>query len=358
MVRNAAKTDAPAAEPKVNGKKKAEKGERVPRGGRQATGAAAARARRAVKPEEVPVRKDPTRSLIAAALRLAKQLDIDAVFIYAQSISQAPSLLQLFQDGPSLLLIARNDDEEAMCKGHSKKIIRVPDINLSRMDQVKLAVVMALTDRMLNVGDRILCLVGRVNRHTSDTLVVLDVGDEFETMNLPGQLSRSKEIDSKVFEATLRMALELANEGREGRPIGSIFVIGDSEEVSRYSRQTIINPFEGHPESRRNILDPHLRETVKEFSTLDGAFLIRKDGVLMAAGRHLNAAYNGDGLPSGLGSRHAAAAAITSVTKALALTISESTGTVTVFRGGEVMMTLERFRQAPSLAEGENNLDP
>jgi DNA integrity scanning protein DisA with diadenylate cyclase activity len=340
---------------KTNGRKKGDSKERVRKGA--ATGTAT-KVRRVMKSEKLPVREDPTRSLVAAALRMAKQLEIDAVFIYAQSVSTAPTLLQSLQGGPSLILVAKNDDEEDVCKNYSKNIIRVPDIDLSRMDQVKLAVVMALTERMLGVGDRILCLVGRVNRHTTDTLVVLDVGDEFETMHLPEQLSRSKKVDSKVFEATLTMALELANEGREGRPIGSIFVVGDAEEVLRYSRQIIINPFEGHPVTRRNILDPHLRETVKEFSSLDGAFLIRKDGVLLAAGRHLNAAYNGDGLPPGLGSRHAAAAAITSVTKALALTISESTGAVTVFRGGKVMMTLERFRQAPSLTEGENNLEP
>ncbi len=98
-------------------------------------------------------------------------------------------------------------------------------------------------------------------------------------------------------------------------------------------------------------MTPELREPVKGFYSLDGALVLRKEGVLVATGRHLHASYDGDALPPGLRARRAAAAAITAVTRALALTISASTGTVTIFREGKVIMTLERFRAAPSLTD-------
>ncbi len=350
MVKEKAATDRQADE-----KQAGAKGGREEKARRKSSAAPSGKARRTVRSHRPATRKEPTKPLFESAHRLAKQLDVSAVFVYARALQGKPELLKCLEGGPDVVLVLKGDEDGKTYRSLTKKIIRVPDVELSRMDQVKLAVVIALTERLLDIGDRILCLVGRVNRQTADTMVVLDVGDEFETMNIHSQMAGGKDVDSKVFEATLTMALELANEGREARPIGSIFVIGDYKEVMRYSRQMIINPFQGHPESNRNILDPTLRETMKGFSSLDGAFVIRKDGVLVAAGRHLNAAYDGDALPPGLGARHAAAAAITAVTKALALTISESTGTVTVFRGGKIMMILERFRQAPSLAEAGNN---
>lgn len=340
-----------SASPQPEEKKAAEKTPPEEKPGRKASGSAPAKARRPGRGGPPAEREDPTRPLLEAAGRLAKQMGVRAVFVCGQTLLANPSLLGAFQNGPDLVFVVKSEEEDRACRGVTKKVIRVPDVNLGRMDQVKLAVVIGVTDRVLNIGDRILCLVGRVNRPSADTLVVLDVGDEFEAMNVHSHAAGGDLIDPKVFETTLSMALELANEGREGRPIGTIFVLGDSQEVMRYSRQMLINPFQGHPESSRNIIDPSLRETVKGFASLDGAFVIRKDGVLMTAGRHLNAAYNGDALPPGLGARHAAAAAITAVTKALALTISESTGAVTVFRGGKVIMTLERFRQAPSVAD-------
>ncbi|RMD66009.1 hypothetical protein D6833_02055, partial [Candidatus Parcubacteria bacterium] len=150
-------------------------------------------------------------------------------------------------------------------------------------------------------------------------------------------------IPSQVFEAVLNLAVELASQGREGKPVGTIFVVGDHEKVLQFSRQTIFNPFHGYPEEERNILNPQLRETLKEFSALDGAFVIREDGVVLCAGRYLNVALapNVD-LPQGLGSRHAAAAGITSVSEAVAIVISESTGDVRVFKNGVIFLEIEK----------------
>ena len=55
------------------------------------------------------------------------------------------------------------------------------------------------------------------------------------------------------------------------------------------SRQITINPFQGLCEAERNVLDPKIREAIKNFSVLDGAFIIREDGVVLAAGRYLSA---------------------------------------------------------------------
>jgi DNA integrity scanning protein DisA with diadenylate cyclase activity len=137
--------------------------------------------------------------------------------------------------------------------------------------------------------------------------------------------------------------VELASQGREGKPVGTIFVLGDHQKVMQFSRQTIFNPFHGYPEEERNILNPELRETLKEFSALDGAFILREDGVVLSAGRHLSAALDSTvDLPQGLGSRHVAAAGITSVTRAIALVISESTGDVRIFKDGAICMEIEK----------------
>ena len=118
-----------------------------------------------------------------------------------------------------------------------------------------------------------------------------------------------------VFERLLTLASELGLEGREGRPVGTLFVVGDSDRVLSQSHQLVINPFHGYPEAERNILDPRLEETIKEFSAIDGAFIIRGDGVILSAGRYLAPQSKLDEpLPQGLGTRHEAAAAITMTT--------------------------------------------
>jgi DNA integrity scanning protein DisA with diadenylate cyclase activity len=147
---------------------------------------------------------------------------------------------------------------------------------------------------------------------------------------------------SAVILRVLSLAVELASEGREARPIGAMFVVGDTRQVRKRAHQIVLNPFHGFARRLRNILDPSLAETVKEFAILDGAFVVQADGTVVCAGAYLVPESHGTNLPSGLGTRHQAAAGITADTRALAITVSQSTGTVTVFKNGTIVLTLER----------------
>ena len=48
--------------------------------------------------------------------------------------------------------------------------------------------------------------------------------------------SEKRHVNTRVLEQTITLAVEIAREGREGRKIGTLFVVGDTEEVMRNSR--------------------------------------------------------------------------------------------------------------------------
>jgi diadenylate cyclase len=89
-------------------------------------------------------------------------------------------------------------------------------------------------------------------------------------------------------------------------------------------------------------LDPHIVELVKEFCPIDGAFIIRSDGVIVTAGAYLRPPVHGEDLPHGLGARHAVAASMSASTDAVLVTLSESNGTVRIFKGGRMVTEIER----------------
>lgn len=139
-----------------------------------------------------------------------------------------------------------------------------------------------------------------------------------------------------TLESALTLAVEIAREGREGRKVGTIFTIGDSDEVLARSRCLILDPLLGHPDAVKNISDPNMRETIKELSLLDGAFVVSEAGIVLSAARYLDASSKDIQIPLGLGSRHMAAASITRETEALAVVVSESS-VVRLFEGGEIV---------------------
>jgi DNA integrity scanning protein DisA with diadenylate cyclase activity len=148
--------------------------------------------------------------------------------------------------------------------------------------------------------------------------------------------SDKRGIDRMTFDAVLTLSVEIAREGREGRKIGTLFAIGDAQTVLQHSRELILDPLHGHPESIKRITHHDIRETIKELAQLDGAFIITNDGIALSACRYLEAPTTGVKLPLGLGSRHMAAASITKHTRAVAVVVSESS-VVRVFDDGEMI---------------------
>ena len=148
--------------------------------------------------------------------------------------------------------------------------------------------------------------------------------------------TEKREVDTRVLEQTVSLAVEIAREGREGRKIGMLFVVGDSGEVIKRSKPLILDPLHGHPDESKHIENPDMRETIKELAQLDGAFLISNAGVVLSAARYIDAASDSLDLPLGLGSRHMAGASISRHTRAVAVVVSESS-MVRMFDDGELL---------------------
>lgn len=208
--------------------------------------------------------------------------------------------------------------------------------SVSVLAQAKELLLGAVFAGTLTVKDSAIVLVSAGD--SVDVVMRYDVGRDVEIMHLQEELE--DEVDLRVVERVLKLAIELAREGREGKPVGTLFVVGDTDSVLRHSRPAVLNPFEGHPEKGRNILDDALWETAKEFAQIDGAFVVRGDGVVVAAGRYVDTEGQLD-VPAGLGGRHLAAASITRNSHAVAVVVSTS-GTIRVFKGGRVIMVVGR----------------
>ncbi|MCK9630406.1 MAG: PAS domain S-box protein [Methanoregula sp.] len=145
------------------------------------------------------------------------------------------------------------------------------------------------------------------------------------------------DVKEDVFDAVFHICTEISIEGREGKPVGTTFLIGDTKNVLEKSRQIILNPFEGHRPELRVVTNDSLRENIKALAQLDGAFVITGDGFVESVGRYITVDSSNVSLPPGMGTRHNSVAAITSVTHAVGIVVSQSGGGITVFREGRIL---------------------
>ena len=285
------------------------------------------------------------RSLITHAVALGRQHYVTSVFLFVDALNTLDQASRLCADY-DVIVVTRNKPEHYRNDRRVKAVIQISSGSGDRVGQLKLAMLLALTRGLIRRDERIICIAGLPGSGLLDTLVLVDAAREYQMLFSPEEVPLPEDLRPEVLERVIGIAGSLAAEGREGKPVGTIFVVGDTDRVLKSCRPMVINPFYGYREDDRNILDPFMEETVKEFSSIDGAFIIRGDGVIMTAGSYLLPSIPGQELPSGYGARHEAAAGITASTEAIAIVISESTRQVSVFRKGAMITALDTKGQA------------
>ncbi|MBW8781058.1 MAG: DNA integrity scanning protein DisA nucleotide-binding domain protein [Verrucomicrobia bacterium] len=281
------------------------------------------------------------RLMIREADRVAKGAGCGAIMVFGDTFVGGIEPGAWFPKSKTIL-VTRNVVDLGEDGRDVPQVIQVRSYSSRRLAQLRSAMFVALTRGMISFSDRVCCVGGIMGSNQFDTVVIVDVEREFQTLLTGHTDLLPDDVKPEVLERVIAIATELAVEGREGKPVGCLFVVGDTPKVEKFIKPLVLNPFYGYKEEDRNILSPFMDETVKEFSSIDGAFVICGDGVVSAAGSLIQAADTDHTLPSGLGSRHAAAAAISVATECISIVVSSSTGQVTLFRRGVMLPLTEK----------------
>jgi diadenylate cyclase len=232
-----------------------------------------------------------------------------------------------------------NATQRAVMEARGTLVLPVPAFDLGRTEKLKLAIVAGIARGLFREGDVVVGLLAQTSAGMPDSILIVTVGEDVQDGSF-GFLS-AQGVSAGVFDALFELAVRVGVEGWEGRPVGALFVVGDAASVMEKSRQLTLNPFQGYSEDERNIMNPEVRHALHAFAVLDGAFVMREDGVVLAAGRYLNFDQGRDvDVPLGLGARHMAAAGISRDSGAIAIVVSQTSGSVRVFRNGKVALEL------------------
>ncbi len=199
-------------------------------------------------------------------------------------------------------------------------------------------------------GDRVwIAWINKAIRDEQGHIVeILCIGNDITDRKRDGQVRISTDtwkdivvaetdVKEEVFDAVFHISTEISIEGREGKSVGTTFLIGDADNVMAKSRQISINAFEGQKPESRMITNQDIKENIKEFAQLDGAFVIDGSGYIRAQSRYITVDTSTVSLPKGMGTRHNSVAAMTQVTNAVGIVVSQSGGGITIFKNGLIL---------------------
>ena len=279
--------------------------------------------------------------ILKEAAKIAKGANCSTVLVFGDTFWGGADVGRVFKDFKTVI-ISQGTSDLTNEQNEVYATLPIRAYSNHRFSQLRSAMLIGLTRGIFSHSERVCCVGGIPQSNQFDSITVVDIAREFKTMLIQKSQVLPTTVKPEVIERVLAIATELSVEGREGHPVGCLFVLGDTEKIAAYTKPLILNPFHGYKDEDRNILNPFMDETVKELSSIDGAFIIRGDGVLVSAGTLIHAPVTNHTLPGGLGSRHAAAASITQVEDCLCVVVSGSTGQVTLFRHGEMLPLIEK----------------
>jgi DNA integrity scanning protein DisA with diadenylate cyclase activity len=289
-----------------------------------------------------------TASLVDLAVDAARRLGADAILV----LPEEPLDWEALRDATRnvRVIVATPSDRQRQAIIDAGLVgLDVEPSEAAISERITLALIQAVADEYLRAGARVVVVYSAFEADTLDSISIVRLGEHLERLTSSDLRALETSVPMETLKAVVDIAVEIGREGREGKAVGTLLVVGDARDVLARSRTLGFDPFKGYRRKDRNLRDLRVREAIKEIAQLDGAFVVSRDGAVEAACRIIDAPTTGLTLPKGLGTRHWAAAAITNVTSALAVVVSQSTGTVRLFHTGEVVLRIAPMRHARAM---------
>lgn len=287
----------------------------------------------------------------------ARRTGASAILILPEGPMDWDTLRSHETDVPVLVASASPRQLEAVRRA-GLTAIEVEQTEAAIADRISLALIEAVANDRLQAGDRVVVVYSGFEAEALDSLSVIRLGEHLERLTSRDLRALETSVPFETLKAVVDTAVEIGREGREGKAVGTLIVVGDARNVLAHTQPLGFDPFKGYRRKERNVRDLRVREAIKEIAQLDGAFIVARDGTVEAACRLIDAPMTGLTLPKGLGTRHWAAAAITETTRALAVVVSQSNGTVRLFQNGEVILRIAPMRHARAMKWQDAETEP
>ena len=283
--------------------------------------------------------------LLDVAVRLFESTEAEAILLLVEEPLDWPRLRQLASSGP--VLVAADDEAHlAGADEHGLKQVVLDVAGLPVHERLAQALLESVAAEMIGSDAQVVAVYSGFEAGTVDSVSLLRLEEHLGQLTVRDLRNLETKVPLETLKLVVDLAVEIGREGREGKPVGTLFVVGDARKVLQASHSAGFDPVRGYSRSERRLTDPRVREGIKEIAQLDGAFVIGSDGTVEGAARYIDASAENVSVAKGLGARHWAAAAITRRTKSVAVAVSETSGTVRIFQNGEVVLRIDPFRRA------------
>ena len=286
-------------------------------------------------------------AMVSSAIALLQARNADALLILLDGSTDWKRIVELTGEMSKPVIVALDSQEDL--EGASEAGLKTVVLNKEKaplLERLQHALLEAAADELIRTNGEVVAVYRGFQQNRLDSISHLQLDERMRRLTSRDLQMLESRVPLQTIKVVVDLAAQIGREGREGKAVGTLFVVGDTRKVLEHSNDSGVDPFRGYNKKHRNLLDARVQEDAKEIAQLDGAFLIGSDGVIERSRQMLEVSHEDLTMTKGLGARHWAAAAITRKTKAISVVVSQSTGTVRLYQDGNLVMRIEPMDKA------------
>ncbi|MCG8651505.1 MAG: DNA integrity scanning protein DisA nucleotide-binding domain protein [Pirellulales bacterium] len=290
-------------------------------------------------------------AMVAAAVSLLQERDADALLVLLEGSTDWKRISEMAQPSSKSsnkqVIVAVDSPEDL--EGAAEAGLKPIALNKEKaplLERLQHALLEAAADELIRTNGEVVAVYSGFQHGRLDSISHLQLDERMRRLTVRDLQMLESRVPLTTIKTVVDLAAQIGREGREGKPVGTLFVVGDTRKVLEYCNDSGVDPFRGYNRKHRNLLDAKVQDDAKEIAQLDGAFIVSGEGVIERSRQMLGVPHEDLTMTKGLGSRHWAAAAITRRTKSISVVVSQSTGTVRLYQDGHLVMRIEPMDKA------------
>ncbi|MCA9157348.1 MAG: DNA integrity scanning protein DisA nucleotide-binding domain protein [Planctomycetales bacterium] len=295
--------------------------------------------------------------MLETAGMLVTQTGAEALLVLIDGPTDWDKLRQSIPAAVEQVIVAA-DLEEDLEGAAARGLLPLP-LNKEKsplLERLQNALLESVADGFLKANGDVIAVYSGFEYQKIDSISHIRLDDRLRRLTTRDLQRLESSVPLKSLKTVIDLASQIGREGREGKKVGTIFVVGDTRRVMQHCKDSGFDPLRGYKREMRSLFDAKVREDVKEIAQMDGAFIVSPEGVIEKSRQIIEVSHADLTLSKGLGARHWAGAAISQITKAIGIVVSQSTGTVRLFQNGDTVLRIEPMDHAVKWQEF--NYDP
>jgi DNA integrity scanning protein DisA with diadenylate cyclase activity len=281
-------------------------------------------------------------TVLETAAALTVQTGSDAMLVLLDGPTDWEKLRQTILPSIDTVIVAADSAEEL----HGAEAAGLHPLPLNKeksplLERLQHALLEAVADGFVPADGDVIAVYSGFEHQKLDSISHIRLDDRLRRLTTRDLQRLESSVPLKSLKTLIDLAAQIGREGREGKKVGALFVIGDPRQILKHCKDSGFDPLRGYKRELRSLNDPRVREDIKEIAQMDGAFVVSLDGIVEKSRQIIEVNHANLTMSKGLGARHWAAAAISQITSAISIVVSQSTGTVRIFQNGETVLRIE-----------------